>query len=164
MNDRFCDINRKRRGCRVKFDIDKLNRYYENGDMKKLKSLAYTYCSEVTYLKEDDYKELNLLLITIVEKIFDIEARDVQESLFDVLINAVNINYSKNNILNKCIENLINKLKEVQIDSWELAETLLVISSTMDNKYSSFMKKFIGHEDEYVRSIVKEYFVDMTEL
>ncbi|MDO4167525.1 MAG: hypothetical protein Q4D32_08985, partial [Eubacteriales bacterium] len=64
--------------CRVKFDIDKLNKYYENGDMKKLKSLAYTYCSEVTYLKEDDYKELNLLLITIVEKIFDIEARDVQ--------------------------------------------------------------------------------------
>ena len=42
--------------------------------------------------------------------------------------------------------------------SWQLAESLLIISSTMDKNYSAIMSKYMEHEDSYVREAVKEYF------
>ena len=44
---------------------------------------------------------------------------------------------------------------------WELAESLQVISSSMDKKYFSYMQCFKEYDDEYIRDVVAEYFSDI---
>lgn len=144
----------------MKFDLCKLKKYYESGNMKEMKSLAYTYCSNVTYLREEDYDELILMIDTIIDIIYDIKEREVQEAFFDVVRSAVNINFGKCDKLCKSIDKIVKKIESNNINSWELAESLLVISSTMDKRYSDIMKCYIESDDNYVQDVVKEYFLD----
>ena len=45
----------RKRVTELRFDINKLNKYYEIGDSQKLISLAYSYESNITYVKEEEY-------------------------------------------------------------------------------------------------------------
>ena len=56
------------------------------------------------------------------------------------------------------IDLVIKKIELNFMTSWQLAESLLIISSTMDKNYSAIMSKYMEHEDSYVREVVKEYF------
>lgn len=47
-------INRKG-GIELRFDINELKKYYEIADSQKLISLAYSYESNITYVKEEEY-------------------------------------------------------------------------------------------------------------
>ena len=79
----------------MRFDINKLNKYYEIGDSQKLISLAYSYESNITYVKEEEYVELVKLLKFMSEKVYEMKERDVQEAFFDVIEKTINVNFGK---------------------------------------------------------------------
>lgn len=147
----------------MKFDLDKIDEYLEKKDEKRLLSLAYTYKSNVTYVRETEYTELINLINCIINKIYYIDSREVKEAFFDVLIYAIEINYSKIKELEECINTIAEIINENKIESWDLAESLLIISSTCDKKYFELMKGFKNSPDSYVREIVNEYFQDIFE-
>lgn len=152
----------RRKVAELKFDINELEKYIEKGDLEKLLSLAYTYQSSVTYLREEEYVELNNLLKFIVSHVYNMKQQDVQEAFFDVIKKAININFGKTEKFREVIDLVIDKIESSSMTSWELAESLLVISSTMDKDYSAIMSRYIEHENSYVREVSKEYFVDMS--
>lgn len=145
----------------MRFDVKELKKYYEIGDSEKLISLAYAYQSNVTYVREEDYVELTKLLKYILEKVYDIEEMDVKEAFFDVLKKTININFRKCGYFREVIDLIKEKIESNYISSLDLAESLLIISSTMDKSYSDTMGRYIEHENSYVREIVEEYFADM---
>lgn len=145
----------------MRFDVKELKKYYEIGDSEKLISLAYAYQSNITYVREEDYVELTKLLKYILEKVYDIEETDVKEAFFDVLKKTININFRKCGYFREVIDLIKEKIESNYISSLDLAESLLIISSTMDKSYSDTMSRYIEHENSYVREIVEEYFADM---
>ena len=154
----------RKRVTELRFDINKLNKYYEIGDSQKLISLAYSYESNITYVKEEEYVELVKLLKFMSEKVYDMKERDVQEAFFDVIEKTININFGKCEKFKEVIDLVIKRIELNFMHSWELAESLLIISATMDKNYSAIMSKYMEHEDSYVREVVKEYFIDISQI
>ena len=148
----------------MRFDVNELKKYYEIGDSEKLISLAYAYQSNITYLREEEYAELIKLLKYILEKIYDMKEKNVKEAFFDVIKKAININFGKCGHFREVIDLVIEKIEANDITFLDLAESLLIISSTMDKYYSDIMSRYIEHENSYVREVVEEYFVDICQL
>ena len=154
----------RKRVTELRFDINKLNKYYEIGDSQKLISLAYSYESNITYVKEEEYVELVKLLKFMSEKVYEMKERDVQEAFFDVIEKTININFGKCEKFKEVIDLVIKKIELNFMHSWELAESLLIISATMDKNYSAIMSKYMEHGDSYVREVVKEYFINISQI
>ena len=146
----------------MRFDVNELRNYFEINDSEKLFSLAHTYQSNITYIKEEEYVELIKMLAFILEKIYDMEDKNVQEAFFDVIKKVININFGKCAGLRYVIDLVIEKIESGYIGSFELEESLLIISSTMDKHYSNIMERFVDHKNSNVREIVKEYFDDIS--
>lgn len=142
------------------YDINNFIYAFDENNSIKLKSLAYSYHCHLTYVNESDYVLMELLFNVIIDRLYDMPDREVQGDYFDVLSEGITIHHSKYKGLYKCIDRIINKIEKVSMSSWELAETLLVISCG-DERYRSFLEKYKNHEDDYVREVVEEYFYDL---
>lgn len=142
------------------YDINSFIYAFDENDSMKLKGLAYLYHRHLTYVNESEYEFMELLFNVIIDCLYDMPDREVQGDYFDVLSEGITINHGKYKGFYHCIDRLINKIENVSMSSWELAESLLVVSCG-DKRYRSFMEKYKNHEDDYVREVVEEYFYDL---
>ena len=154
----------------MKFEINQLIYAFDEGNEEKLCAIAYLYQRNLDYVYENDYSLMELLLNVIIDRIYDMPGRGdaqdnrlvvVQDEYFEVLRCGISrYSYVCDNV-HRCADRLVGKINKVPMNSWELAQTLLVISGTEDKKYLNLMERYKDHEDAYVREAVEEYFYDV---
>lgn len=146
----------------MRFDSERVKNCFERNDTKELIKLGYHYYTNSTYVDPDEYADLVNLINTILDYIYDIENREVQEAFVMMIHNAVNCHWSTCTEMKLCLDKMERIIVSGKLNDWELAETLLIISCTMDEKYTKLMNCYKDYEDSYVQEVVKEYFYDLT--
>ena len=152
---RFLEVSR------VRFDAKQLKRCFEKNDIEELKTLGHHYLTNTTYIEKKEYMELEELINVTLDWIYNVENRDVQQAFFDMIKNVINVHYRREFRMQKCLNKIEQVVINGKVDDWELAETLLIISYTIDERYMDLMSEFKDHEDVYIREIVSEYIYDI---
>lgn len=153
----------------MKFNINQFIYAFDEGDEVRLMSIANSYQCDFSmgHVDENDYSLMELLLNVIIDRIYDMPGErgaqgnrfnTVQDEYFNVLFDGISVICDNTY---RCADRLVDKIGKVPMSSWELAQTLLVISGTEDKRYFDLMKKYKDHEDPHVREVVEEYFYDI---
>ena len=146
----------------MRFDSERAKNCFERNDTKELIKLGYHLYTNSTYVDSHEYADLVDLINTILDYIYGMENREVQEAFIMMLHNAVNCHSATCPEMKLCLDKMERIITSGKLNDWELAETLLIISCTMDEKYTKLMTYYKDYEDPYVQEVVKEYFYDLT--
>lgn len=146
----------------MRFNAERAKNCFENSDEKELINLGYHYYTNSTYVDEQEYTDLVCLINTILDYVYDVDSREVQEAFIMMIHNVVNCHASVCSQMQECLKKMEAIINSGKLDDWELAETLLILSCTMDAKYIELMNSYKDYKDAYVREVVKEYFYDLS--
>lgn len=143
------------------YDEEEWKKLFEKNDNEKLLSSAYALKTSTTYVNNEDLENLKTVLDLLIKKIYDLNDRQLQEAFFMAIGNAINMNGHRYEGFIDFVDNIVNYIQNNSVDSWELAESLIIISHTWNDKYIDFVRQYINHEDAYVREMANEFLSDM---
>ena len=139
-------------------NYENITRSYYNNQINDLN--GYINSARAGAPWNEEYQEEAIMLLKFFMKIFkNITDKDVQENIFDYMGEIV-ANFSGKDI-EECVDEIVVLIENSELTDWELANLLLVISWTFDEKYKEFMCRYQEYDDEYVKDVVNEYLYDL---
>lgn len=147
---------------KMRFDKEKLKDSFAKSNQEELMALGSCYITNTTYIDSKEYADLVDAINIVLDYIYDIENRRIQEVFFYSIENVVNIHYTEIPQLQECLDKMEQRINGEELDDWELAQTLLIFSCTMDKKYVDLMSRFKNYKDRYVKEVVEEFFYDLS--
>lgn len=146
----------------MRFDAERAKKCFEKNDPKELAALGYHYYSNSTYVDAQEYPDLVRLINVVLDYIYDVDNREVQEAFFMMVHNAINCHSLVCSGMRDCLDKMERIINSSRLDDWELAETLLIISCTMDVRYIELMNQYKEYNNSYVQEVVAEFFYDLS--
>lgn len=143
------------------YDDEEWKKLFDENDNEKLLSCTYGLKTSTTYVDDKDLENLKIVLDLLINKIYDLNDRQLQEAFFMAIGNAININCHRYEGFIDSVDKMVSYIQNNSVDGWELAESLIVISHTWNDRYIGFVRQYINHEDAYVREMANEFLSDM---